>query len=159
MIVLFYIVVLVVVNFHYNEFGIDQSPCFAFQLYANRVTVCDINPSAIKTGMLPNSESVRAVAESIRNLQINVPIVVDPVLVSTSGENLADSDVASTLLDDLFPIATVVTPNIPEASALLGRFFYKFDMIRMYTLTIYFLLINVFLSVVFYKIGRKSRNN
>lgn len=48
-------------------------------------------------------------------------LVVDPVLVSTSGHSLAESSVAAALLRHLTPLATLITPNIPEASALLGK--------------------------------------
>ena len=48
-------------------------------------------------------------------------LVVDPVLVATSGDSLADSEVAEAMKAHLFPLATVITPNLPEASALLGN--------------------------------------
>ncbi|EFJ50063.1 hypothetical protein VOLCADRAFT_89047 [Volvox carteri f. nagariensis] len=73
----------------------------------------DLGADAIKTGMLPNAEAVHVVAERL-------PLVVDPVLVSTSGHSLAEGGVAAALLRDLLPLATLATPNIPEAEALLG---------------------------------------
>lgn len=51
-------------------------------------------------------------------------LVVDPVMVSTSGHSLAEGGVAAALLSTLMPLATLVTPNIPEASALLGAYYY-----------------------------------
>lgn len=73
--------------------------------------------SCYKTGMLINADTVQTVAESIPKDQ---NIVVDPVLISTSGYRLMDLDGEQTLIDTLLPRATVATPNLPEASALSG---------------------------------------
>jgi hydroxymethylpyrimidine/phosphomethylpyrimidine kinase len=90
----------------------------------------DLGADAIKTGMLPNAETVRLVAERVRHYRsasrqappppLPLPLVVDPVLVSTSGHSLAEGGVAAALLEELLPLATVATPNLPEAEALLG---------------------------------------
>lgn len=72
--------------------------------------------------MLPNAEVVELVAKKIKEFQI-VNAVIDPVLVSTSGHSLADSEVAAAIREHLMPLATIVTPNIPEAEALLGESF------------------------------------
>lgn len=82
------------------------------------VTLSDIGADVIKTGMLPTRGAVKAVCKALRSSQI--PIVVDPVLVATSGGRLADSDVARSIVEDLLPRAAVVTPNVPEAIALTG---------------------------------------
>ncbi|KAL3147596.1 hypothetical protein ABBQ38_014648 [Trebouxia sp. C0009 RCD-2024] len=79
----------------------------------------DIGADVIKTGMLPTAEAVEAVAEQVQRHQVSA-LVVDPVLVATSGDSLAGSEVAQALKTHLFPLATVITPNLPEASALLG---------------------------------------
>ena len=66
-------------------------------------------------------QAVKAVADTVQKHQVP-HLVVDPVLVATSGDSLAGSEVAQALKQHLFPIATVITPNLPEASALLdGR--------------------------------------
>jgi hypothetical protein len=77
---------------------------------------------AVKTGMLPDQAAVDVVAEAVGRLREmkRVHLVVDPVLVSSSGHSLAESDVCRAVLRRLLPLATVVTPNVPEASALLG---------------------------------------
>ncbi|EIE20255.1 hypothetical protein COCSUDRAFT_2352, partial [Coccomyxa subellipsoidea C-169] len=79
----------------------------------------DIGADVVKTGMLPTAEVVEAVADRIVEHRVSC-LVVDPVLVSTSGHSLGDSDVARALVDRLFPLATMITPNLPEASAILG---------------------------------------
>jgi hydroxymethylpyrimidine kinase/phosphomethylpyrimidine kinase/thiamine-phosphate diphosphorylase len=70
--------------------------------------------------MLPTAEVVQLVASKLRNQTPSPQLVVDPVMVSTSGHALADGSVAQALLRDLMPLATLVTPNLLEASALLG---------------------------------------
>jgi len=77
----------------------------------------DMTPEAIKTGMLANSEIIRVVEET---LPLNVPLVIDPVMVSTSGHRLIHEDAIQDLRDILIPRATIVTPNIPEAQILAG---------------------------------------
>ncbi len=81
--------------------------------------VSDIHPDAVKTGMLPDAESIALVGKMLRKFGLK-NIVVDPVMVATSGDSLTSSDTAETLMRHLFPIATVITPNIPEASQLSG---------------------------------------
>jgi hydroxymethylpyrimidine/phosphomethylpyrimidine kinase len=76
----------------------------------------DLPVAVVKTGMLGTAEVVRLVAARAAGL----PVVVDPVLVATSGAVLGDEKVAAAYLHDLFPIAAVVTPNADEAKALLG---------------------------------------
>ncbi len=73
-----------------------------------------------KTGMLANAAIVEAVAAAIAELELPL-VVVDPVLVSTSGDRLLDDDGVQMLCTELLPRARVVTPNIPEAEALSGR--------------------------------------
>jgi hydroxymethylpyrimidine/phosphomethylpyrimidine kinase len=79
----------------------------------------DLRPSATKTGMLVNAAIVEAVAAAIADLDLPL-VVVDPVMVSKSGDRLLDEDALTAMRDELFPRALVVTPNIPEAEALTG---------------------------------------
>lgn len=81
--------------------------------------VSDIGVDAAKTGMLANREIVSAVAAAVRAHRI-APLVVDPVMVAQSGASLLADDARAALLAELVPLAGVVTPNIPEAEALLG---------------------------------------
>jgi hydroxymethylpyrimidine/phosphomethylpyrimidine kinase len=75
---------------------------------------------AVKIGMLGTRASVDAVAESLPSREA-VPIVLDPVLVSSSGGILLDAEGREAMREQLFPRATLVTPNVPEAAALLGE--------------------------------------
>ena len=72
-----------------------------------------------KTGMLPTREVVKEVARILRETDLPAP-VVDPVLVSSSGYELMEEDAIAFLIDELFPLARLVTPNIPEAVRLTG---------------------------------------
>ena len=73
---------------------------------------------AVKTGMLVNAELI---AESVRFLKrMDVPIIVDPVMVSSSGAVLLEPEALETLQDALFPLADVLTPNLDEAGSLIG---------------------------------------
>jgi hydroxymethylpyrimidine/phosphomethylpyrimidine kinase len=78
----------------------------------------DIGVDAAKTGMLYSSEVVEAVAGYLR--EHPVPLVVDPVMVASSGASLLADGAVDVLVRELFPLATVVTPNLPEARALAG---------------------------------------
>jgi hydroxymethylpyrimidine/phosphomethylpyrimidine kinase len=81
--------------------------------------VSDIGVNAAKTGMLASLELVEAVAQAVRDLGVQ-PLVVDPVMVSKHGNRLLDEGALETMWLSLLPMATVVTPNMDEASALAG---------------------------------------
>jgi len=78
----------------------------------------DFAPQAIKIGMLPNAECVRAVAAALEGCA--APIVLDPVMVAASGARLAENNAVACMRDLLFPLAALITPNVPEAEALSG---------------------------------------
>jgi hydroxymethylpyrimidine/phosphomethylpyrimidine kinase len=78
----------------------------------------DIGADAVKTGMLFSAPLISAVAGALAGK--GLPLVVDPVMVASSGARLLLPDAVSTLVSELFPLATVVTPNLPEAQALTG---------------------------------------
>ncbi|MCA9630957.1 MAG: bifunctional hydroxymethylpyrimidine kinase/phosphomethylpyrimidine kinase [Myxococcales bacterium] len=82
------------------------------------VTLSDIGADVVKTGLLPTRAAVKAVCKALGGARL--PIVVDPVLVATTGGRLADGQVARALVEDLIPRAALVTPNMPEAAALTG---------------------------------------
>lgn len=79
----------------------------------------DIGADAIKIGMLGSAEAVLAVGEALRSHEVR-SVVLDPVMVSTSGHRLTEDGAVGAMCRELFPLATVVTPNIPEAEVLLG---------------------------------------
>lgn len=77
----------------------------------------DIRPDAVKIGMVSSAELISVIAEKLTAYQAE-NIVVDPVMVATSGSRLINEDAVSTLKEKLLPLATLVTPNIPEAEVL-----------------------------------------
>jgi len=78
----------------------------------------DLGVDAAKTGMLFSREAIETVADFLARHP--VPLVVDPVMVASSGARLLEDDAVATLVERLFPLATVVTPNLNEAEALAG---------------------------------------
>lgn len=81
----------------------------------------DFPIAAVKTGMLASAAIVRLVARTARTLLCDRPWVIDPVMIATSGAALLQADAQQSMRDDLLPLATVLTPNVPEAETLLGR--------------------------------------
>lgn len=79
----------------------------------------DIGADVVKTGMLPSVEIIQSLCDVLRTYPVK-GLVVDPVLVSTSGDELAGPAILDALRDDLFPLADLVTPNLPEAAAIIG---------------------------------------
>ena len=80
----------------------------------------DIPPAAVKVGMVPSAAIAEAIAARLERWGAR-NVVVDPVMVATSGARLMGDDAASALVGRVLPLARVVTPNIPEAEALLGE--------------------------------------
>jgi hydroxymethylpyrimidine/phosphomethylpyrimidine kinase len=80
----------------------------------------DIGVDAVKIGMLGNATTIRAVARALDGIPASTPVVLDPVMVAESGAELLDPDARSMLVELLLPRATVITPNVPEAEALLA---------------------------------------
>jgi hydroxymethylpyrimidine/phosphomethylpyrimidine kinase len=79
----------------------------------------DIGVDAVKVGMLGNSETIEAVAAALAHIG-DAPVVIDPVMVAESGAALLEDDAKLALRDVLLPLATVITPNVPEALVLSG---------------------------------------
>lgn len=79
----------------------------------------DIFPDAVKIGMVASGELIRVIADRLRYHRAK-NVVVDPVMVATSGSSLMKTDAVQTLIDELLPIALLVTPNIPEGEILSG---------------------------------------
>lgn len=85
-----------------------------------RSVLDDIGTDAIKIGMLHSSSLIRTVLNALRQYPEVRNIVLDPVMVATSGDPLLQPDAIGTLRDELIPYSRVITPNLPEASLLLG---------------------------------------
>jgi hydroxymethylpyrimidine/phosphomethylpyrimidine kinase len=78
----------------------------------------DLAVNAVKIGMVSRIETIAAIAERLR--QQSQPVVLDPVMVATSGDRLLHEDAIETLRRELLPLAAIVTPNLPEAALLTG---------------------------------------
>jgi hydroxymethylpyrimidine/phosphomethylpyrimidine kinase len=85
-----------------------------------RAVVSDIGVGAAKTGMLFSSAIIKAVATTVRDTGICL-LVVDPVMVATSGDRLLQPEAEASLRRDILPLATVVTPNLAETEVLIGQ--------------------------------------
>ena len=79
----------------------------------------DIFPDAVKIGMVSSSELIRVIADRLKYHRAK-NVVVDPVMVATSGSSLIKTDAVETLIEELLPLAVLVTPNIPESEVLSG---------------------------------------
>lgn len=86
-----------------------------------RAVLDDIGADAVKTGMLPDSETIDTVLKALQDSDYRGPLVVDPVMVATSGDRLIDEQAVAALRHKLLPRADVITPNLDEASLLLGH--------------------------------------
>jgi hydroxymethylpyrimidine/phosphomethylpyrimidine kinase len=94
-----------------------------------RAVVTDIGVGATKTGMLFSAEIIQAVALTIRSLDLR-PLVVDPVMVATSGDRLLQREAEENMRQVMLPLATVVTPNLAETEVLVGRKVASLDEMR-----------------------------
>jgi hydroxymethylpyrimidine/phosphomethylpyrimidine kinase len=105
-----------------NTVGIRAVERVSLQMIAAQIdaVVEDLAPSAWKTGMLASPEIIAVVVQRIEHHGLE-QVVVDPVMVATSGDRLLDDAAVVTLREALLPAALVVTANLPEASVLLGR--------------------------------------
>ena len=97
--------------------GIHPVPA-AFIVEQVRTVAADIGVDAVKVGMLGSAETVAAVREALALLDDGVPIVIDPVMVAESGAVLLDDEARRAIVTELLPLATVITPNLPEARVL-----------------------------------------
>jgi hydroxymethylpyrimidine/phosphomethylpyrimidine kinase len=106
-----------------NTVGVSAIEAVSPQMILAQVrAVCaDIRVDAVKVGMLGSLESVHAVAQALDELPSEIPVVVDPVMVAESGARLLDEDAQRALVEQIVPLASVLTPNLPEARVLTGR--------------------------------------
>jgi hydroxymethylpyrimidine/phosphomethylpyrimidine kinase len=80
----------------------------------------DIRPDAIKIGMLFSANIIKLVANFLKTNAHDIPIILDPVMVAKSGHNLLEPDAVNILKTDLIPLASIITPNLPEAKTLIS---------------------------------------
>ena len=105
-----------------NTLGVRAVQDIPFAIVRGQIdaVVSDIGVDAVKIGMLSSSEIIRGIKEELLAHKIT-NIVLDPVMVATSGDKLLQDDAIDTLKNELLPCARVITPNIPEAEILLGK--------------------------------------
>jgi hydroxymethylpyrimidine/phosphomethylpyrimidine kinase len=105
-----------------NTTGVSAVHAVPPEIVRRQIIAClkDIGADAIKTGMLANAGIVRVVAKTLKEYAPDIPLVVDPVMVATSGAALLRPDAEKTVIKQLIPLATLVTPNIPETKRLTG---------------------------------------
>src|SRR5438105_6485279 len=89
----------------------------------------DIGVDAAKTGMLSSAQIIATVADRVRHWRLE-RLVVDPVMVAKSGDRLLREDAVQALIDELLPLAMVLTPNVPEAEVLVGSSLQTEEQIR-----------------------------
>ena len=101
-----------------NTLGVHAQHPIPPQIVRNQIiaVIDDLSPAVVKIGMLSNAEIVTAVAETLGNYTI--PIILDPVIVSTSGHRLLSAEAIEVIKQRLMPISLLATPNIPEMEAL-----------------------------------------
>ena len=104
-----------------NSLGVQAIVPIAGEMVLQQIASCtaDIGVDAIKIGMLHDAAIIAAVADALEG--VDVPIVLDPVMIATSGAALIAPDAVAAMHDRLFPLATLITPNLPELSSLVGR--------------------------------------
>jgi hydroxymethylpyrimidine/phosphomethylpyrimidine kinase len=104
-----------------NTVGVNAAEAVSPRLIVAQVRAVaeDIGVDAVKIGMLGAAATVEAVVEAL-SFVADAAVVIDPVMVSESGASLLDDEARGALIERLLPLATVVTPNIPEARALTG---------------------------------------
>jgi hydroxymethylpyrimidine/phosphomethylpyrimidine kinase len=102
-----------------NTLGVQgvHVPPAAFIALQMQSVLSDLSVKAIKTGMLANAQIIDQVAKSLHSYQA-IPLIVDPVMVSTSGHKLLESDAMAAMIERLMPLAALVTPNLHEAALL-----------------------------------------
>ena len=105
-----------------NTRGVRSIHAVPLQILADQIdaVVEDIGVDAVKIGMLHSADTVRAVASALQRHGLS-QVVLDPVMVATSGAKLIDEQAVAVLVRELFPLATLVTPNLDEAALLVGR--------------------------------------
>lgn len=104
-----------------NTLGVTAVEVLSLEIVEAQIRAVseDIGFDVVKTGMIPTAEMVELVADCAERYRMN-PLVVDPVMVSTSGARLTDDRAGRMLKELLFPLASVITPNIREAEVLTG---------------------------------------
>lgn len=101
-----------------NTVGVTDVMSVTPEIVAGQINavITDIKPMAIKIGMVNDRDTIHSIAQSLKDYKGN--IIIDPVMVSTSGHRLMAADALTIFMEELLPIGTLLTPNIPEAEIL-----------------------------------------
>ncbi|XWN30646.1 MAG: bifunctional hydroxymethylpyrimidine kinase/phosphomethylpyrimidine kinase [Devosia sp.] len=102
----------------HGVFGVHPVPA-AFVRAQLKAVLDDLDVAAIKVGMVTDTEVIAVLAQELA--KVSCPVVVDPVMVAASGDRLLADEAVAALREMLLPVATLITPNLPEAAALLGE--------------------------------------
>ena len=105
-----------------NTLGVTQIQAIDLDVIEAQidVVIADMGVDVVKIGMLASPEIVRVVADTLRRHQVK-QIILDPVLQATSGDRLGGNETAAAMKAELFPLASLITPNLSEVAILLGR--------------------------------------
>ena len=105
-----------------NTLGVTQIQAIDLEVIEAQidVVIADMGVDVVKIGMLASPEIVRVVADTLRRHQVK-QIILDPVLQATSGASLGGNETAAAMKAELFPLASLITPNLSEVAILLGR--------------------------------------
>jgi hydroxymethylpyrimidine/phosphomethylpyrimidine kinase len=105
-----------------NTLGVTGAHVVPPDVVRDQIIAClsDIGADAIKTGMLGSAAMVKMVADTLAEHAADIPLVVDPVMVAKGGAPLIGEDAIAALKERLLPLATLITPNLPEAEVLMG---------------------------------------
>lgn len=105
-----------------NTLGVEAVHTLPLDFITRQIAVVmdDIGADVVKTGMLADAPTIEVVCDALQRYADGVPLVVDPVMVATSGARLLADDALSMLAHRLLPMARLITPNVPEAEALAG---------------------------------------
>jgi len=108
-----------------NSVGVQAITPLSGEFVATQIASCvdDIGVDAIKIGMLHDLDILAHVARALEGIDQATPIVLDPVMISTSGAALITPETVGELRERLFPLATLITPNLPELEYLTGQGF------------------------------------
>ena len=106
-----------------NSVGVQAIAPMGGDIVAKQIAACidDIGVDAVKIGMLHDEEIITATAQALADLPKGTPVILDPVMIATSGAALIAPQAIAALREKLFPFATLLTPNLPELSHLLER--------------------------------------
>ena len=105
-----------------NSLGVTAVQDILPEVIAKQIAAIfdDMGADAVKVGMVSQPETIRVIADGLKKYLVS-PVVIDPVMISKSGYHLLQPEAEQVLVEELLPLATVVTPNIPEAEAILQR--------------------------------------